>query len=68
MHIAAATLIDFDAGTWTATVRYRRSLAATVPGVPVSRDIDSGDMTAGRRLAVAVFGDAPADAMIVGIH
>ena len=62
-----ATLIAFDAGGYTATVRYAASLATAVTGVPVSRGIASGELVAGRRLAVAVFDDGPADAMVVGV-
>lgn len=67
MRIEAGILVDYDAGTHTATVRYAASLAASVPGVPVSRSIDGNEMTAGRQVAVAVFGDGPADAMILGV-
>jgi len=65
--VERATLVGFDAGTYTATVRYASSLAASVAGIPVSRAIDSGELSPGRRLAVAVFDDGPADAMVVGV-
>jgi len=39
-----------------------------VAAVPVSREIASGDMVTGRRVAVALFDVAnPADAMVVGV-
>ena len=65
--VEAATLIAFESTGYTATVRYASSLSTAVPGVPVSRGIASGELTAGRRLAVAVFDDGPADAMVVGV-
>ncbi|MQC19234.1 MAG: hypothetical protein DWG83_01515 [Chloroflexi bacterium] len=62
-----ATLVAFDPGSYTATVQYASSLSMAVPSVPVSRGIASGELVAGRRLAVAVFDDGPADAMVVGV-
>lgn len=64
-----ATLIAFDAGTVTATVRYAGSLDATVVGVPISRAIAAAELVVGRRVAVARFAaDQPGDAMIVGVY
>lgn len=64
-----ATLLAFDATPYTATIRYASSLAGLVTDVPVSRGIDSAELTAGRRVAVAVFDTSnPADAMVVGVH
>ena len=66
--IERAVLVDFDAGSYTATVRLAGSLSSVVAGVPVSRAIDSAELTSGRRLAVATFGASnPADAMVVGV-
>ena len=63
------TLLAFDSGAYTATVRYAGSLTTVVQGVPVSRAIPSAELVAGRRVAVALF-DAghPADAMVVGVY
>ncbi|MDA0271169.1 MAG: hypothetical protein DWG83_01925 [Chloroflexi bacterium] len=67
--VESATVVAFDGTGYTATLRFAASLASVVAGVPVSRAIDGAEMTAGRRVAVAVF-DAthPADAMVVGVH
>lgn len=67
--IERATLEAFDAASYRATVRFAASLTSVVRGVPVSRAIASGDLVAGRRVAVALF-DAghPLDAMVVGVH
>ncbi len=64
-----ATLVSFDSGAWTATVRFAGSLSSVVTAVPVSRAISAAQLTAGRRLAVAVF-DAgnPVDAMVLGVR
>ena len=65
--VEPATLITFESTGYTATVRYASSLSSSVSGVPVSRGIASGQLVAGRRLAVAVFDDGPTDAMVVGV-
>ena len=65
--VEPATLIAFDGTGYTATVRYASSLANAVGGVPVSRGIDAAQLVVGRRLAVAVFDDGPADAMVLGV-
>ena len=64
-----ATLVSFDGSTYTATLRFAGSLSSLVASVPVSRGIPAARLTAGRRLAVAIF-DAgnPVDAMVVGVH
>ena len=67
--IERATLESFDSASYTATVRFAGSLTSVVTGVPVSRAIASGELTAGRRVAVALFDPGhPLDAMVVGVH
>ena len=62
-------LVAFDAGSYTATVRYAGSLSGTVAGVPVSRAIANGQLLVGRRVAVALFAAGhPTDAMVVGVY
>ena len=63
-----ATLIAFDSGAYTATVRLAASLSTVVVAVPVSRGIAAVELVAGRRVALAIF-DAgnPSDAMVVGV-
>ncbi|MGE0227969.1 MAG: hypothetical protein AB7I38_05300 [Dehalococcoidia bacterium] len=66
--VERGVLVAFNAGTYLATVRFAASLTGTVANVPVSRGIASGEMVAGRRVAVAVFDPArPVDAMVVGV-
>ena len=61
-------LRSFDAGSYTAVVQFAGSLTSVVASVPVSRGIAAAELTAGRRVAVALF-DAgqPGDAMVVGV-
>ena len=64
-----ATLVSFDRSTYTASVRFADSLSSLVTSVPVSRAIPAARLTAGRRLAVALFATGnPVDAMVVGVH
>jgi hypothetical protein len=67
--IERGTLVAFDSGAYTATVRLAGSISAVVAGIPVSRDIAAGEMLTGRRVSVAVF-DAgnPVDAMVIGVY
>jgi len=63
-----ATLKDFDAGTYTATVEIAGSLATYLVGVPVARNIDAAELVAGRRVALYFF-DAmnPDDAVVLAV-
>lgn len=62
------TLKAFDSGTYTATVQLTGSLAQWLRTVPVSRAILSGEVTAGRKVAVAIFDPSnPADAVVVAV-
>lgn len=67
--IERGVLLAFDGVTYTATVRYAGSISTVVVGVPVSRGIASGELVAGRRVAVALFDvGQPVDALVVGVH
>ena len=44
------TVVAFDAGTHTATIRLDGSAAQTLETVATNRGIASGDMTAGRKV------------------
>ena len=67
-EIRSGIVKTFDGGTYLATVQFFSSLQSFVGTIPVSRDIASGDMTAGRRVAVAFFDPAnPADAVVFAV-
>jgi hypothetical protein len=53
--VRSGILKAFDSGAYLATVQFFGSLQTFVTAVPVSRDLASGDMTVGRRVAVAFF-------------
>lgn len=66
---AHASIQAFDSGTYTATIALARSPGTTISGVPVSRAISSGLLTAGSTVAVVFFSSHDsADSMIVGVH
>lgn len=54
-EIRHGILKAFDAGTFLATVQFTGSLLLYVAAIPTSRAIASGDMIAGRKVAVAFF-------------
>jgi len=61
-------LKSFNAAAYTATVQVAGSLSVWLEDVPVSRGIPSGEMVAGRTVALLFFDDAnPQDAVVVGV-
>ena len=67
--VERGTLLAFSAGTYTATLQLAGSLSSSIASVPVSRGIASGELVAGRRVAVAIFDPGnPVDAMVVGVY
>ena len=58
----------FDSGTYLARVTLTGSLHMSLAGVPVSRAIASGEMLAGRKVAVLVLDVTKAtDAVVVAV-
>jgi len=53
-------------GTHTADVQLTMS-ATYYDQVPTARNIASGDMVVGRHVIIAVPGDNPADAVVIGV-
>ena len=68
-EIRQGTLRAFDSVNWLATVQITGSLAQWLRNVPVSRSIAAGEMTAGRRVAVALFDPTnAADAVVFAVY
>lgn len=66
--IRTAVLRAFDGATYTATLQLTGSLQRYLTGVPVARNIASGEMTAGRKVAVSLFDASnPADAVVFAV-
>ena len=55
MSLSKAILRSFDSGGYTATVELAGSHKIYLEGVPVARNIPSGEMTTGRKVAVLFF-------------
>jgi hypothetical protein len=65
MQIRRGVLRAFNSGTHTATVQVAGSVATWLGGVAVARNIPSGDMVAGRNVALLQFDPANPDDMVV---
>lgn len=66
--IRKGTLKGFDSGTYKATVQIDGSVGWFLTGVPVSRGIPSGEMVAGRTVAVVFFDPGnPEGGMVSGV-
>jgi hypothetical protein len=52
MQTLRGTIVTFDSGTFTATVRLDGSAAQTLTGVAVNRGLASAAVTAGRRCII----------------
>jgi hypothetical protein len=62
------TVKAFNAGTYKARVTLSGSLQMSLDAVPVSRAIPSGEMTAGRKVAVLLLDETKAtDAVVVAV-
>ena len=68
MEIRRGVLQSFDSGAYLATVAMAGSLSVWLDGVPVSRAIAAGEMTAGRHVAVLFFDASnPNDAVVCAV-
>jgi hypothetical protein len=68
MIMKRGTLRDFDSGSYTAIVEIDGSIATYLTGVPVARNIDSGDLTNGRSVAVFFFDlQSPENAVLLAV-
>lgn len=68
MNFAYGTLVSFDAGSFTATVRLRGSAAQALAGVATSRAIAAVEMVAGRSVLVSIPpGGGPSGAMLIAV-
>ncbi len=69
MRVRRGVVKAFDSGSYTATVQVAGSLSVWLTGVPVARNIASGEMLAGRRCAVLFFDEPnPQDAVVIAVY
>ena len=68
MEIKRGILQSFDSGEYLATVAMTGSLGVWLDGLPVSRAITTGEMVAGRHVAVLFFDASnPSDAVVCAV-
>ncbi len=66
--IMPATLKSFNSGTYKARITLTGSLQMSLDNVPVSRAIPSGEMVAGRKVALVLLDETKAtDAVVVAV-
>jgi len=69
MTIRKGDLVSFNSGDYTASVRIDGGYKVDLDGIAVARNLDSGEMTAGRSVAVLFFDDhVPRDAVIIAVY
>lgn len=69
MELRRGIIKGFDGTTYKASVQLAGSLGAWLDGIPVARNIASGEMTAGRSCAVVFFDPAdPGDAVLMAVY
>ncbi len=67
--IKKAILKSFDSNNYIANVQIQGSLSVWLHNVPVSRAIPSGEMVAGRWVALLLFDPSnPDDAAVVAVY
>jgi hypothetical protein len=66
--ILRGILKAFSGGSFTADVQLDGSVVSYLTGVPVNRALASGDMVAGRKVAVWLgSGNNPQDAVVIAV-
>jgi hypothetical protein len=69
VNIKKAELVSFNAVGYTATVRLYGGYKVNLEDIPVARNIASGEMTAGRKLAVIFFDENnPGEAVVTAVY
>ncbi len=65
MEIKRGVLRAFDSGTYRANVEIAGSIATWLTGVPVARNIASGELITGRRVALLLFDPSNPNDMVL---
>ncbi len=69
MSLKKAILKSFDSGSYKATIQLIGSYQAYLEGVTVARNLQSGEMVLGRKVAVAVFDEHNAnEAVVIAVY
>ncbi|MBM4447876.1 MAG: hypothetical protein FJ015_01385 [Chloroflexi bacterium] len=69
MSLIKGVLQSFNSGNYTATVRLAGSYKVYLEDITVARNLPSGEMTAGRKVAVIFFDENnPGEAVVVAVY
>ncbi len=69
MSLRKGVLQSFNSGDYTATVQLAGSYKVYLEGVTVARNLPTGEMTAGRKVAVIFFDEHnPREAVVVAVY
>ena len=69
MRLRKAVLKSFNSGNYTATVQLAGSYKVYLEDVTVARNLPTGEMTAGRKVAVIFFDEHnPKEAVVVAVY
>ena len=69
MSLRKAELRSFNSGNYTATVRLASGYKVYLEDVAVARNLPSGEMVAGRKVAVIFFDDNnPREAVVAAVY
>ncbi len=69
MRLKKAVLRSFNSGNYTATVRMASSYKVYLEDIAVARNLPSGEMITGRKVAVIFFDEHnPKEAVVVAVY
>ena len=69
MKLKKAVLRSFNSGSYTATVQIASSYKVYLEDVAVARNLASGEMVTGRKVAVVFFDEHnPKEAVVVAVY
>ena len=69
MRLKKGALRSFNSGNYTATVQLAGSYKVYLEGVTVARNIASGEMVTGRKVAVVFFDEHnPKEAVVISVY
>jgi hypothetical protein len=69
LSLRKGVLKSFNSGNYTATVQLAGSYKVYLEGITVARNLPTGEMTAGRKVAVIFFDEHnPREAVVVAVY
>ncbi len=69
MGLKKGILQSFDSGAYTATVQLAGSYKVYLGDITVARNLQTGEMTAGRKVAVILFDEHnPREAVVIAVY